>query len=139
MADLSITLADVVPGSNAQYIDAVAATGVTIDAGDVFYRDASDSYKAKLSDANLSEAAASAAAIAVNKALPGQPVRGVFAGDLDLGSILTQGLVYIVSGTAGKICPSADLASGWYPTVLGVATDGNTLKVGIVHGTGAKA
>ena len=40
---------------------------------------------------------------------------------------MTAGVAYYLSDTPGGICPVADLASGEYPTVLGIATSTTVL------------
>jgi hypothetical protein len=45
---------------------------------------------------------------------------------LDLGVAFTEGTVYVVSATAGKIAPYADLATGEFAYMVGIGNpDGN--------------
>lgn len=53
------------------------------------------------------------------------------AGTLTIGGTVVVGTVYVVSATAGGIAPSADLATGWYTTILGVATTAAKLSMGL--------
>lgn len=60
--------------------------------------------------------------IAENGASIGQPVSIVIYDPLFTpGCTLAKGDIPIVSATAGKICPSSDMASGWYVSTLGIA------------------
>lgn len=129
MADLTITPANVVKGSTANVVNGVA--GTTITAGQTVYEDTGDSNKLKLADANNTSATAACKGIALHAALAGQPCAYINGGDLGLGAILTVGIIYVLSATAGGIAPAADLASGWRTTILGVATTTSNLRLGI--------
>lgn len=128
-ADLTITAANVVPAATAIFDRQNA--GATITAGQSLYSDATDSNKMKLADANASASTAAAIGISVHAALAGQPISYITGGDLGLGAILTAGLIYVVSATAGAIAPAADLASGWYTTILGYATSTSNLRMAL--------
>lgn len=122
MANLNITAANVLPSDNAIIEHGVA--GVAIAAGDVLYRDTSDSNKLKLADANDASAIVRAVrGIAVNSAAAGQRVSYVTEDSaLTLGTgLVAIGDGLILSATPGKIAPEADLASGMYRTNLGIA------------------
>jgi hypothetical protein len=71
MADISITAASVVPSTNA--VKRTGTAGATITAGQLVYKDASDSNKIKLAD-NDASAAATVVGIALNGASSGQPI-----------------------------------------------------------------
>lgn len=136
MADLTITAANVDPAAAGVNKNAVA--GVAITAGQAIYLDATASNVAKLADADASLAAATSVGIAVCDAAAGQIVVYRDAGDIDLGVTLTVGELYFVSDTAGGIKPSADLGTGDYVTLLGIAdaTDNLVVKMinfGVVH------
>ena len=126
MADLSITAANVVPQSGAITVD--GTFGATIVAGDALYRDASDN-KFKKADANLSAAAAVFAGLALNGGGDGQPGKIITEGDVVIGSGFTVGQVIVLSATAGKLCPVADLATGMYVNVVGVMISATTLRM----------
>lgn len=132
MADISVTVGSVVADSGYKYRDEVA--GATITAGQPCYLDATDSYKAKAADANASAATAAVKGIALHAALSGQPVRLITSGFLTVSAsgVLTVGVIYVVSATAGGIAPSADLLSGLYSSRLGVATTTNKLRVDLL-------
>lgn len=128
MADLSITAASVVAGANAQIARGTA--GATITAGQPVYKDANEKFQ--LADCNSATAAARVAyGIALNGASDGQPLAVIKEGDLTLGAVLTAGVAYYLSATAGGICPVADLVSGDYPCLLGMAKSASVLSVRI--------
>lgn len=131
MADLTVTAASVQPTSTTKRLTKIAAEAIT--AGESVYVNTND--QLALADNDLSAAAASAVGIALASAAAGQPCPYAYEGDLDMGSILTAGLIYVVSSTPGGIAPSADLASGDYTTILGVAKDADTLSLH-VHASG---
>lgn len=130
MAALTITTTAVIPSTGATFLEATAGEAITL--GDVIYQKASDSkfYKA---DVDLSAEAATVIGIAVATVNIGGRALIQTGGLLAFGAILTKGLVYVAGATAGKINPVADLASGWYTSILGVAYDASTLKIGIFN------
>lgn len=128
MADLSITAANVVAASSATVIRGVAAETVT--AGKVMARNAAGGFV--LADSNSATAATRAAiGIALNGASAGQPLSVISEGALTAGATLTPGTDYWLSDTPGGLCPRADLASGEYPVLVGVATSASVLSVDI--------
>lgn len=129
MADLSITATSVLAGGGAKTVEGVA--GAALTAGQVVYLDsATNSYK--LADNNSATAAArSPDGIALNGAASGQPVEVLTRGPVTIGATMTAGVVYYLSATAGGICPVADLTTGHYPTILGIATSTTVLSVQI--------
>lgn len=128
MANLSITAANVAAQSSAKTVDGIA--GATIVAGDALYLDSADG-RYKLADANGS-GTTTIAGVALNGASAGQPVKVLTEGMLSLGAILTVGAIYVLSATAGKIAPAADLATGHVVNVIGVATTTSLLKVKLI-------
>ncbi len=120
MADYSITAANFQTSAYAEKDSGIA--GATITAGQPVYKDASDSNKLKLADANLSLASSKVVGLACHGAAAGQPLVFVKKDSrLVPGFTLTAGDIAILSASAGAIAPVADLASGMYPVVLGVA------------------
>ena len=141
MSDVSITAANVVAGANAKKRTGTA--GSTITAGQAVYEDSSDSFKFKLADANASAATAKCVGIALHGASSGQPLTIVEedddftpGGTLSISAAADDG-VYVLSGTAGGIAPVGDLASGWYPVVLGVAKSTTKMILKPIRGTAA--
>ena len=131
MADLTLTAANVLAGSNAT--TNLGTAGATITAGQVVYFD--DTTKTyKLADTDSATAAVrSPAGFALNGASAGQPLMVQTGGDLTLGEVLTAGVAYYLSGTAGGICPVADVTSGDYPVILGMAKSTSVLAIKIVE------
>lgn len=129
MADLSITASSVASSSTARLVRGTA--GATFTAGQTgYYDEAAGTYK--LADCDSGTAAArSLAGIALNGASAGQPVVFHVEGDLTINAVLTAGVTYYLSPNAGGICPVADLASGDYPTILGIAKSTTVLSVKI--------
>ncbi len=137
MADISITASAVLPGSGARTRHVTA--GATITAGQVVYREASTG-KYKLADTDSATAEVrTPAGIALNGASDGQPLTILTQGLLTLNAVLTQAVAYYLSGTAGGICPVADVASGDYTTVIGVAQSSTVLNVNFTEAGAALA
>lgn len=128
MTALTITAASVVPQSNAVFADHIA--GETITAGMSVYVSTADGkvYKA---DANASAATATARGIATHGASNGQPLRVQVDGDIAMGATLTVNAAYIVGATAGDVAPIADITTGWYGALLGIAISTSVLRLGI--------
>ncbi len=131
MADLTLTAANVLAGSNAT--TNLGTAGATITAGQVVYFD--DTTKTyKLADTDSATAAVrSPIGLALNGASSGQPLMVQTGGDITLGAVLTAGTAYYLSGNAGGICPVADVASGDYPVILGMAKSTSVLAIKIVE------
>lgn len=128
MADLSITVANVVPGSGARIVN--GTSGGTLTAGKTVYLDSADNTY-KLADCDGTAEAKNVVGIALNGASAGQPVDVLLEGDLTVGSILTGGIPYFLSPTAGGICPIADIAVGDDYTIIGIAKSATVLSVRI--------
>jgi hypothetical protein len=132
MADLSITAASVLQSANGVVARGVA--GATLTAGMPVYLDTADN-KLKPADANGTAPLNSVRGITVNGAADGQFVNYVTEDpNFVAGATLTAGVIYVLSATAGKICPAADLASGHTSIVLGVAKSASVLALKITTG-----
>lgn len=126
-ADLTITAANVIKGSNGVVKHGTAGASVT--AGKVLYYDSATGTW-KLADNNSATVAArSPRGIALHAAEANQPLAVHTGGDITIGATLTPGVVYYLSDTPGGIGPVADLASGEYPTVIGIAKSASVLAV----------
>lgn len=129
MADLSITAASVVPRAGSR--SATGTAGATITAGQVVYLDPADG-RYKLADTDSATVAArTPAGIAANAASSGQPLSVIVSGPVTIGATVAAGVAYYLSGTSGGICPVADVASGDYPVIIGMATSTSILNVNI--------
>jgi len=89
-------------------------------------------------DANGSAETAEVIGIALNAASLGQPLRVQTAGVISIGGTVVLATIYIL-GAAGGIAPAADLASGWYTSVIGVAISATQLRLGIFPSRALKA
>jgi hypothetical protein len=128
MTDLVITAGNVVKGTGATTETLIA--GASITAGQSLYKDASDSNKAKLFDADSATAAArSFYGVALNSASSGQPVVVQTGGNITIGATVAVGVAYYASDTPGGICPFADLESGDYPTIIGIGISTTQIKI----------
>jgi hypothetical protein len=136
MADLTITAANVKKTDSTLITEGIA--GATITAGQPVYKDSTASNKLKPADADVL-ASAAAVGIALHGASADQPLKYATGGNLTLGVVMTAGAVYVVSTTAGGIAPVADLGSGDFVTLLGIATSTSNLKLSISVSATAKA
>lgn len=127
MSDLSITAASVVAGSGAN-IDRTSNAGETITAGQAVYLAASGKWM-KADNNSATALARVAKGIALNGAALDQPLAVLKSGPVTIGATLTAGVAYYLSGTAGGICPVADLTTGMYPEIMGIATSTTVLNV----------
>lgn len=127
MADLAITAANVVPGANAQKEVGVAGEAVT--AGQLVYLDATSKKWMKADADSATVAARRALAIALTGSALNQPVVVQRGGDITLGAVLTPGVAYYLSGTAGGICPVADIGTGEYVCLVGLAKSASVLAI----------
>lgn len=123
MADLSITAANIIAASGA--VTRYGTAGATITAGDIVYLDTTDN-EYKLPDADAWTDTANVY-MALNGASDGQPLTVLQSGDVAMGSILTAGTAYYLSGTAGGIMPAADLTTGDEVVQVGIAKSATTL------------
>lgn len=129
MTDISITATNVIAGTDANV--AQGTSGATITAGQAVYLDSTDS-RYKLADSNSGTAAArQPKGIALHGASSGQPLAVQTSGDITIGGTLTAGVAYYLSDTPGGICPVADVGSGEYPCIIGIAKSTTVLDVNI--------
>src|SRR6185295_6070424 len=126
MAEPSITASAVIEDANGDIVTGIA--GGTIAQGQSVYLDAATSTY-KLADANASAATAAAVGIALSGASAGQRVRIQRSGTLTVNAVLAAAGVYVVGATPGSIAPVADVTTGWYTTIMGVALTTTTLKM----------
>ena len=129
MANLSQTAGNVAVGASST-VTVTLAAGETITQGQPVYQKSSDLlyYKA---DANASLEAAGSSYIALTPASASGYFVAVKSGLMNLGATLTVGTTYVVSATAGAICPIVDLTTGDYVTILGTASTSALLSVDI--------
>lgn len=129
MADLTIVAANVVASSNASRD--VGTAGETIAAGKALYL-SSTTGKWMLADSNSATVEArKATAISLNGASLNQPVSVMKSGDVTIGATLVAGTAYYLSDTPGGICTIADVGTGEYVCLLGLAKSTTLLSVAI--------
>ena len=129
MADLVITAANVVAGSDSVRVDGIA--GEAIAAGKSVYLNSSTK-RLMLADSNSPTAEVrKALGISLNGAAAGQPLAVHKGGDLVIGAALTPGAPYYLSDTPGGICPLADVGTGEAVCQLGLAKSTTVLAVNI--------
>lgn len=128
MANLSITAASVLQGSNAQ-ISYGKLAGTTITAGQLVYLNSATG-KYELADANT-VGQAQVKGVALHAALAGQPLAIQYGGRYYVGATVALGTTYALSATAGAIAPLADLVTGDYATHLGIAVSTTEIDIKI--------
>ena len=128
MADLTVTAANVLAGTNAVKKTVRAAAAIT--AGQLLYKASDGRYGVVDADSATAEARVPAG-IALNNAGANQPVIMQTAGDITIGATLTVGAIYVASDNAGGIMPVADLETGDYVTIIGVAISASVLRLAI--------
>lgn len=133
MAALSITAASVLMSANGKSADGIA--GAAITAGQVLYKDAADSNKLKLADADGAAALRNVCGIALNSAAAGQPVEYCIKDPaLVIGATITIGYVAILSSTAGGIAPVADGVNPSEMIILGVGVSTTAMACNFTAG-----
>lgn len=131
-ADLSVTAANVVAGSNAS-VDRVGIAGETITAGQFVYLSSTTGKYMKADADGASAEIRTPKGVALNGASDGQPLAIARGGDVTIGATLTAGTAYYLSGTAGGIAPVADVGAGEYVVLLGLAKSTSVLAVAIQY------
>lgn len=120
MADLTITAANVAPGTNAETEDGFLAETVT--AGALLYKRATDG-KFGLCDNNSSTPEVRTPyGIALNGGTANQGVVVQRSGRVSIGATVTVGTAYFSSSNPGGIAVGADNTSGKFPAFVGFAT-----------------
>lgn len=129
MADLTITAASVVKGAGAVTKDHTASA--TITAGQVVARDSSTGLVAPADNNSATAYLRTAYGVALNGGAVNQPIEVCTRGPVTIGATMTAGVAYYLSDTPGGICPVADMTSGEYPTILGIATSTTVLNLNL--------
>jgi hypothetical protein len=130
MTDIAITAANVVISGTGQG-RASGTAGEAIAAGKTVYLDPT-THKWQLADSNSATVAArTAQGVAANTAALNQPVNVLTSGDVTIGATLTPNIAYYLSDTPGGICPIADVGTGEYLCLIGLAKSATVLSIGI--------
>lgn len=129
MADLAITANQVIPGTQASFLDGRAASAIT--AGQPLYKNSSGLYAPAQADGTFTEA--TVVGIATHAAAANQPIRLQNGGRLTLGAAAApvSGRVYVLSPTAGAWNTVDDVlfATGHFTVVLGVGVGSNAVDL----------
>lgn len=131
MADLSITPASVVAGSDANIEH--GTFGETVTAGQTVYKDSSTKKWSKADNNAAGAEVRQPKGIALNGGAVNQPVAVQKSGRVTIGATLTPGVAYYQSDTPGGICPVADVGSGEYVCLIGIAESASVLNVDIQY------
>lgn len=129
MADLTVTAANVVKGAGATVDYGTANAAIT--AGQAVYKDPATGKYGLADSNNASATIRNASGIALNGAANNQPLAVLTDGPVTIGATLTPGVAYYLSDTPGGICPVADVGSGEYSVILGIASSASVLDVDI--------
>lgn len=127
MAVLTPTAANVKGSTGTTY--GAGTAGATMTAGQLVYKDASNSNKVKLAD-NTTTAKATVVGILVNGSSDDQKCDYISAGPC-LGMGATKGVIYTASTTAGGIEPVADHIAGDIISIVGVGRSDGGIDVQI--------
>ncbi len=134
MADLTITAANVKPGTNAR-LDRNGYAGETITQGMPVYK-AADGTWMKADSNSATPLARVAKGIAMNGASQYQPIDVLLPGDgvtFFPGSTLVANIEYYLSDTPGGICPLADVGTGEYKQLIGIAISTTEMKLSLLN------
>lgn len=130
MSDLSITAANVLASGGAKTVDAIL--GGTQTAGQIVYIEAASGTTKPCDCDSATAEARSPKGFLLNGGGAGQPCKILTSGPITLGAVLTVGVTYYLSpGSAGGLCAVADVLSGDYPVIMGVARSTSVLDVKI--------
>lgn len=130
MSDIAITAANVVKSSNAVVKHGTA--GESITQGQWIYKATTGKLMKADADA-ATELARTPIGVALNAASDGQPLSYQSAGEITIGGTLTAGVAYYLSNTAGGMCPVADVGTGEYVVLLGLAKSASVLDIAIKY------
>jgi hypothetical protein len=131
MTDIAITAANVVAGANATTVHGTAGEAVT--AGQAVYLDPTSKKWMKADSNSATAAARQPGGIALSGAALNQPLTVQTSGDITVGGTLTAGVAYYLSATAGGICPVADVTTGDFVCLLGLAKSASVLAISIQY------
>jgi hypothetical protein len=129
MADLTITAGNVVSGSNASIVE--GRLGEAVTAGQAVYLSSTSQKWMKADSNSVTAEARHAIGIALNGGSTDQPIQIQKAGDITLGATLTPGVAYYLSDTPGGVCPVADVGTGEYVCLLGLAKSASVLGLDV--------
>jgi hypothetical protein len=135
MADITVTAANVRPYSG--YAQKAVTAGGTVTAGQLVYKDTSDSNEYKAADCSA-YASSVIAGIALTNAADGEQLIVQTSGYVNPGGTVTVAQVYIGSTNAGGIAPVSDHTSGNYMCVFGIGITSSKIYLSISSSTATK-
>jgi hypothetical protein len=125
--DLAVTAANVKAGLGARTASGIAGEAVT--AGQLCYK-AAVSHKYMKADSNSATAEArNPTCIFLNNAGADQPITVLTGGLITIGGAVTANTAYYASDTPGGLCPLADVGTGEYLTLVGLAVSATQIRV----------
>jgi len=136
MADITVTAANVHPHDGATIKVVTAATICT--AGQLIYKDTTDSNKYRPVDAGVA-ASAVIAGIAMSNSSDGESMVIATGGEVDPGGTVAVGVWYTASSNAGGIAPTADNTATNYPSLFGYGLAADKILITITNTSTAKA
>ena len=136
LGDISVTAASVVPGPGAPTQTGIF--GETVTAGQLLYKDASNSNKL-MKASTLNSATAECVGVSLDGGAAGQPGTYQTSGEYTVGGTCAIGVAYGVSDTAGAIALVADNGTGDFGTIFGIGRSTTKINIGINPSRGAKA
>ncbi len=130
LGNLSVTAGSVLHDPNGTFGEGIA--GETITAGQLLYKDASNSNKL-MKAVTTTAATAACVGVALESASAGQVLKYQTSGDYTCGSTSAPGVYYAVSDTAGAIALASDNATGDFATLFGIGISTTKIRIGIVR------
>ncbi|RVN04654.1 hypothetical protein [Sinorhizobium meliloti] len=130
MADITVTPSNVVASAGARTENGIA--GATVTAGQIVFLDSTTTGKWLLADADAATAAARGqgkVGVALNGAALNQPLAVQTEGPITIGATVVAGTAYYLSPNPGGIAPLADILTGDYVTLVGIATSASVIKL----------
>ena len=127
--DLDVVAANVIASSIVSTKTKTAISAVAVTAGQFVYYD-STSDRFRLADADIA-ASATAVGMAMHNAAAGQPLVVATEGTFAIGSTITKGTVYVISGNPGSITTFETLSEGQYAFRAGIGLVDNRLMLAI--------
>jgi hypothetical protein len=128
MSDLSITAASVLAVASTAKTEPGTA-GEAITRGMACYKSSTTGKWMKADADSATAEARTAAGIALCDAGDAQPIFMQTAGNITIGATLVANTAYYLSSGAGGICPLADVGTGEYMQLIGIAISTSVLKL----------
>lgn len=129
MAEVTITNSSVVAGDSAK-IDRSGTAAEVLAAGQWVYKSGTTWLKADCDASTTDSTKSVVAGLTLNDGLIiGSPVAVATEGDVTVGSVVAQGVVYVLAGTAGKMQLVSDLATDDWVTVCCIGKSASVITI----------